>query len=127
MDHRMFVSTVEIAFGSGWMAPVSARNIPPPGEVIVEWYFLVWRCEDNRTRHKILRRRAGKIFGIRGALGNCYVTSRFDEAGKLFVRHFRLVHPKTIDSYPMKRTSIAHFRIFAAHRELAARNPYHPF
>lgn len=66
-------------------------------------------------------------FGASSAFGDSYVTSCFDKASELSVRHFRLVHPETIDRYSMKRTSIAHFRIFAAHRELASRNPHHPF
>src|SRR4030095_3088593 len=127
MDHRVFLLTLEIAFRALRMTPVSAGNIPPPGEMIVERYFLVWRREHNRPGYKILGRRAGKIFCIRRALGNSYVTSCFDKTGKLFVRNFCLVHPETIDRYSMKRTSIAHLRSFAAHRELASRNPHHPF
>src|SRR4030095_246537 len=125
MDHRVFFLALEIAFRAVRMTPVSPRNITPPGEMIVERYFMVWRGEHNRPGHEILGWRAGKIFCIRRALSNSYITSRFDKASELFVRDFRLVHPETIDRYSMKRTSIAHFRIFAAHRERASRNPHH--
>src|SRR6185295_18633438 len=120
MDHRVFFLTLKIALRAVRMTPVSTRNIPPPGEMIVERYFLVWRGEYNRPGHKILGWRAGKIFCIRRALGDSYVTSCFDKVGKLFVRDFRLVHPKPFNRDAMKRPSIKHFRIFAAHRKFAA-------
>src|SRR5688572_22197877 len=125
MDHRVFFLTLEIAFRAVRMTPVSTRNITPPGEMIVERYLLVWRGEHNRPGHEILGGRAGKIFCIRRALSNSYVTSRFDKASELSVCHFRLVHPKPFNRDAMKRPGITHFRSFAAHRKFPTGNPHH--
>jgi hypothetical protein len=71
--------------------------------MIVKRHFVIGRRENHSTCHEILLRRRWEFFFCGRAFGNCDVVRSPDELLELRVRHWRRIHPESIDVHTMHR------------------------
>ena len=67
------------------MTPVSARLIAPPLIIVIERNFIFRWSEHRGAGNQVFRRRAGKFFFRRCALGDGYVACYVYKLLELFV------------------------------------------